>query len=407
MVSLSPDPLLFLHHFLGLYLLFRHYAHQAVQVEPTAGGTLEDVLSYVNITDPDMRILFVTDLVAGLIPGIPRPISVFHGPHGSAKSTALRLKKRLMDPAAPELQAPPKDAMEFVRIASHNFCVYLDNLSSIQDWLSDSLARFCTGDGFVKRALYTDDDDYIYTPQGVGGITGINLVVTAADLLDRSLVFQLDRIQDDHNVTEADLWNRFDEARSGLLGAMFDTLAKAIRIRETLERPARLPRLADYAMWGCSVALAMGHSAEAYWNAYATNTSRQTTEALDASPVAQAVLVFMEDKQEWKGTPSELLTELNKIAEEIAVDTSARAWPKDASWVTRRLNLVLPNLAQVGISYKLSRANKTRVVHFTSSGYAVTPVTPVTGQIETGEMGDDSDTNDGISPSSDVGAEPF
>ncbi len=86
-------------------ILFRHFPQQLRQVEPKHGGKLSDILSLLNLTHEHQKLLYVTDLVAGNVPGIPRAISIVHGPHGSAKSWLLRLKRRLQDPAEIEVQA--------------------------------------------------------------------------------------------------------------------------------------------------------------------------------------------------------------------------------------------------------------------------------------------------------------
>ena len=80
-------------------ILFKRFSAQKQQVEPERGGSILDILPLINIQDERLQLLYVTDLVAGLIPGIPRPVSIFHGPQGSAKSTALRYKWALVDPS--------------------------------------------------------------------------------------------------------------------------------------------------------------------------------------------------------------------------------------------------------------------------------------------------------------------
>ena len=356
-------------------ILFRRFSGQTPQVEPIRGGELMDLLPLVNLRDDDAKLLFLTDLAAGLIPGIPRPLTVLHGPQGSGKSLLLRFKRLLQDPARPLIQGMPKDEMAFLQMASHNLCVLIDNLSSLPVWLSDGMSRFCSGDGFVKRTLFTDEDDYIMEAQGIGALVGINLIVSAPDLLDRAIIYQMERPSDSERLEETDdLLPRFDALRPALVGAMFEALSMALQLRDEIPRPAVLPRLADYARWGCATAVALGYSSEDYWAALKTNANTLTEEALDASPVARAVMSFMADKEVWQGTPGELLSRLNDVAQDLRVDTSNRAWPKDARWVTRRLNLVIPNLAQVGISFTEKRDKNQRAITLRHKGNDVTVV---------------------------------
>ena len=63
----------------------------------------------------------------------------------------------------------------------------------------------------------------------------------------------------------------------------------------------------------------------------------------------------MEEKDVWEGTPTELLTEFENIAENLKVNTKSRAWPKDARWVWRRIQEILPNLEAKGIKAERGR----------------------------------------------------
>ena len=351
-------------------ILFRRYANQEPQLHPVSGGNLQDLLGLINLNDDGQKLLFEADIVAGLVPDIPRAVSILQGPQGSAKTTAMRMKRTLMDPTRVKAQGIPKDMPEFVQIASHNLCMFLDNISSLPEWLSDGLTRFCTRDGFIKRTLYTDDDDRIATPMGVGGVNGINLVVTAPDLLDRSLLFNFQRPADSDRREETELYAEFGRLRPYLLGAIFDALSGAMSRLPSIQ-PASLHRLADYSRWGCAVAVALGYSEADYWKALGANTKSQTVEALEASPVARAVRQFMQGVEEWLGTPTQLLTALNGVAASLGINMKAKAWPQDASWVTRRLKLVVPNLAQVGITFDEDHDGSQRIVTLKTIGFSV------------------------------------
>src|SRR4051812_9591453 len=50
----------------------------------------------------------------------------------------------------------PKCLDDWVVAASGSWTVVLDNLSSIPEWLADAVCRAATGEGLVKRALFTD-----------------------------------------------------------------------------------------------------------------------------------------------------------------------------------------------------------------------------------------------------------
>ncbi len=212
---------------------------------------------------------------------------------------------------------------------------------------------------------------------GIGGVNGINLVVNKPDLLDRAIVYgPLERLQPQHRLEETEINQRFEQMRPYLLGAMFDALSVAMREKDHIKF-SELPRLADYARWGCASAIALGCTTKQYWDALTANIQTQNLEALDASPIAQALQIFMADKSEWDGTPSKLLNKLNAIAEKEKIDTKAKQWPKDAGWLTRRMNLVLPNLADAGITYVVKHDGKSRHVELRNARFDVSAVNGV------------------------------
>ena len=205
------------------------------------------------------------------------------------------------------------------------------------------MCRAITGDGFSKRELYSDDDDILYAFQRVIGLNGINLVVEKPDLLDRSVLIDLDRVPDAERREQTESWRAFAMAKPGILGAIFDILAKAMAIHPTLALK-NLPRMADFARWGEAVSQAMGYDPGQFLEAYAENVSRQNEVAVETSPVAEAVLAFMEGRSAWEGTPPELLAELTALAEALMLNKKSRKWPAEPSWVWRRIKEVRSNL---------------------------------------------------------------
>lgn len=342
-------------------ILFCHYPHQIAQVEPRLGGNLEPFLDILNLKDHVGRLLVKVYLVAALLPQVPLPILVLHGEQGSAKSTFFRLVRALVDPSSLGTLAFPDSLREFVQLASHHRALYLDNVTHLPDWLSDALCRLCTGEGFSKRELYTDDGDVVYGFRGLGGINGINLAATKPDLLDRSIILKLDSIPDENRRTEEELWAAFHEMRPSILGGMFDLLVAALRRHPEINL-RRLPRLADFARWGVAISGALGRDDSDFLKAYGANVVSQNESALEESPVAQAVLGFVEVGGLWEGTATNLLAALEGEAERLNVSTKMKAWPKAPNVLSRRLREVTPNLRRVGVAVSdLGEKNGVRV----------------------------------------------
>jgi len=173
-------------------------------------------------------------------------------------------------------------------------------------------------------------------------LTGINTPSVAPDLLDRTILLELQAVAAEHRREEGEFWPTFNQARPKLFGALLDTLALTLRIMPGLQLP-RLPRMADFTRIGCAVAEALGHGAPAFLAAYERIAGRQTAEVLDSDPVAIALRDFMKMRTEWEGKTGELFKALRP-------EERNGEFPKTAAWLGRRLNVLRPSLAEVGLA---------------------------------------------------------
>lgn len=330
-------------------ILFRRYNHQQAQVMPEHNGDFNELLEFFNIKREDDKKLLQIYTPTCLIPDIPHPIPTFHGPQGSSKSTAAKVIRKLIDPSVVELLSFPKDYTELVQNLSHHYCSYFDNVGTLPKWLSDALCKACTGDGFSKRELYTDDDDIIYSFRRCAGLNAINIPGTAPDLLDRSMLCFFGRIEKKDRIPEKMFWKKFEEQRPYLLGAMFDVLSKAIDIKEGLNLK-ELPRMADFAEWSEAISQALGNKPGYFMDIYFRNIEIQNVEALQAHAIAPAIMHLMQDREKWEGTMAELLKTLEEAADVLKLNKIARSWPKAPNALSRRLKEVESNLKDIGIT---------------------------------------------------------
>lgn len=320
--------------------LFRRYRHQQDQVTPEPGGNVWELFKFLNIAKAH-RLETMVLLISYLVPDIAHPIFHPHGAQGGGKTTLCKMIKKLLDPSSLDILLAPKDKQELIRLITRHHIPLFDNMSRLDSEMSDILCMACTGGSIARRVLFTDDDDYIYSFRRCCGLNGINLLITKPDLLDRTMLLQLDRIPPENRKEESQLWHDFEEAKPGILGGMFDVLAKALSIYPRVKLEC-LPRMADFATWGYAIAegLKTGNG-EKFLTAYKANVRRQNQEVLQNNSLCLAIKLLMKDKEEWEGTVKKAFTTLYEIAEPSKTDHSFPADPKNLRKHLERIQTTL------------------------------------------------------------------
>lgn len=330
-------------------ILFRRYSHQQAQVIPvTNNGDLKRFNYFVNLAQPEELKLLLVYIVSCFIPDIAHPIPILYGPQGAAKTTLGCMLRSLIDPSSVGVLSMPTSVNDLTQKISHNWFAFFDNVTSMADWASDSLCRAVTGEGFSKRELYSDDDDVIYNFRRCIGLNGINVAAKKPDLLDRGILLKLDRISGNKRKSEKSIWKEFRELKPVMLGGIFDALSRAMKLYESIKLD-QVPRMADFTIWGCAIAEALGFSQDKFLQIYYTNIDQQNDEAIEESPVAMAILFFMAIHTEWEGSPSTLFEKLEEIAGKENLDDKWHDWPGSVSVLSRRINEIKANLAEKNI----------------------------------------------------------
>ncbi len=139
---------------------------------------------------------------------------------------------------------------------------------------------------------------------------------------------------------------------------MLNVLSAAMKIKPRIKLDQK-PRMADYAVWGCAIAEALGIGMERFLEAYNGNIERQNEEALYSSMVAQAIVEFMKTRNTWKGTATELLSELDTLARNLRLNARGRALPKRRifSPPSHSMNNKI-TLRKAGVEFEMIREGK-------------------------------------------------
>lgn len=321
---------------------------------PEPDGSIYDLQSFINTKSDDDFRLIVTAITAAMRPRGPYVVMIINGEQGAAKSTTNKAIRVLVDPNQAPVRSGPRAEHDLVIAAKNGWMIALDNLSTIQPWLSDALCRLSTGAAFATRQLYTDDSEMLFAACRPIVMNGIPDLATRGDLADRALVFQQPQLEDDKRLDETEFWQRFDGQHGRMLGALLDVVVAGLAYLDDVVL-ARKPRMADFAKWGAAIAPAIGWTQDEFLEAYRANRAVSVETTLEADHVAAAVQTMLTRRDSWSGEPGELW---HQLTDQVGVNVAnLKEWPKNASALSGRIKRAAPALRQFGISVQFTRDN--------------------------------------------------
>lgn len=302
------------------------------------------------------RVLIAAYILAALRPGYPCPILLFSGEQGTGKSTAAKMLRSLIDPSASPLRAPPKDVRDLLVSGFNSWVLSLDNLSHLSPELSDALCRITTGGSISERQLYTNTDEVLVQLQRPIVANGIEDVATRPDLVERCIHIVLDPLP--HRAPERTLMTAFEADLPHILAGLLAALSSALRCYSGITFD--LPRMADFAQFAAAGLPELGFDAEGFLATYKANVDEGLAAGVDTSPVARAVLAFMDTRTEWTGITATLLDELNLRRESHQVRD--QSWPRTPRALAGTLRRLAPALRRHGVDVTHRRTTHARTL---------------------------------------------
>ena len=334
---------------------FRRPKGHAQLTAPVAGGSIDQLREFVNVDNDRDWILLVAFILSCFRPSGPYPVLCLHGEKGSGKSTLTKIIRKLVDPSSMPLPSMPRSEHEFVIAASNSWVTSLDNLSYLPPWCSDALCRLSTGGGFRVRTLFENSEETLFQAERPAIINGIEELATRGDLLDRCLMLVLPAMKQSQRKANLRFWPRFEVALPGIIGALLDAVACGLKRIDSINL-SELPRMADLACWITACEPALGWKRGTFLHCFRENAAEANQIAIEASPVARAIIKFMEDQDgSWFGTPAELLKALDTVAGDRAA--ARKGWPKEPNILSNRISRISQNLLDEGILVERRRGN--------------------------------------------------
>ncbi len=332
---------------------------------PVHGGSIDELRRFLNVeTEDDFR------LIAGWTLGAMRPtgpyaVLALAGEGGTAKTTTMKIVRRFIDPHVADAGDPPDSKRDLYISANNASALFYDNLSSIPDWLSDTLCRVATGICFSTRQLYADADEALFKIKRPILITAINEVITRSDLANRAIIVKLAVIPGSKRKAEADFDAEFEIALPRILGALLDAISHGLRELPNVS-PAELPRMADWCKWTYACEGAFGWGQGSIHAASENNANDAVDAVLEGDNVAVALMAFLEKNcGHWKGQCKALFEGVTAIASESALKD--RKWPASLNDFNGRLRMADPLLRRKGFSKDGGKSNGKRWIEYTAA----------------------------------------
>jgi hypothetical protein len=287
----------------------------------------------------------------------------------------LRIKKLIVDPRESFdalVEKLPRDDRDRRVAIYDNYISYYDNESLLSYEEMDELCMWVTGYSKTIRILNTTDERRTYSGKRIIGINGINIPVSNTDILNRSFISEFYAVpdgtdgEDSKLVVEYEYLSKIKAEVPKILAYIFDIVAKTLQKYEQVASEVKSNhRLADFVIWGEIISQVLGHDKGEFLNAWKLNTETQNLAVIHNNSLATLVIKYVFNKRsemEFNIEPEDLLKELKDYADDIGIDYhNDRQLPRNAVWLTRKLNMIKSDLRTAGIIIDPIKSNERQI----------------------------------------------
>lgn len=318
---------------------------EMAQVKPVPGGDLLTLLRpYINLNDDDFLLL-----VIWIVQAFSRKSShyalVISSPKGTGKSTLTKLLRSLIDPSHSDACLTSSSANDLKNLLANTFMACFDNTAKLSENFSNILCAAITGTKEAKRKLYSDCDQIILNLHNLVVLNGIDIIPEKSDLAERCLLFELQKIAPEKRMTDNDFESAFQRDTPAILGAIFDTLQKAMQILPNL-KPEKSPRMADAYKEMFAIALALGISEEEFQRIFYQNIHALQEACAGNTGFVDAVSQYVKNHGKQTG-------KVTDVYEKMCMDIpdGAEILTSSASWFSRKLRDGVAELMASGVQF--------------------------------------------------------
>ncbi|MFK4896685.1 hypothetical protein ACI1TH_07155 [Lactococcus petauri] len=323
--------------------------------------SLHKLKKFINYTTEDNFDLIVCWLLSNLLSDIGTPLLVLQGSQGVGKSLSSEFLRSIFDPAK-QLKSTAlakKSADIIIQVSQSRVTVY-DNLSSkaLTPEISDLLCCIATNSASARRSLYTNSDLTIFKLGASLILNGIDELATRADLLDRSIIINLEPVS--NRERETVLRTNFEQERAEITGALLNIISYSLAHIEDSNFKSNLFRFTDLGTIMDAASPALDWNPNHFKNIVEQNMKASNKSLAQSSYLVMGIVGILEEQSTLDGKPSHVLAKIKNYYNEIGETLPPKALPTPNT-LKGQLKRHKKTLEQFNISYSSenARANST------------------------------------------------
>jgi len=349
----------------GSEVLFYRPSAMLPFVTPAENANLELLFKFLNFEEEHAWLLIVWICFTLSTPRSSHasfPILVLIAEQGASKSTTCRLILRsLLDPSQMGIQGFPSNRQDIVLSANQAHFLIYDNLRYLSDKWSDILCIASTGGNDPTRRLYTDSEMVNHPFHVPLVLNGIHDFVEEPDLAQRCLRLELKSIPEGKRRDEKEFTDEFNAELPEIFKGILDLTAKILEKLPTanVTHPERMLGFVRYLAAAEEVMDFETGKLQSVYSGILNDTQR---DSMLSNPVALAVYKLVTDegcKDEWSGTPTELLDKLNNPMSLSGYRD--RSFPTNPIALSKQLSALKAPLLSQNIEVVFTRGKERRI----------------------------------------------
>lgn len=346
--------------------LFLRTRRNREQVKPIINPNVDAFKQLIDLLKIPIELqkLFKIHIISFFLEGYPMPIMAITGEQGSIKSTITQSVKRIIDPSGEKFEdntnKMPEESDDLNLAIFANYCSAFDNISSFSHEVSDDLCRAVTGQLYTKRELYTDIDEVLLAFKRKIILNGIAPNLENGDLLERTIIYQVEPITEDQRITLKEYEKEFNTILPFILGQCFITLQKALTLYPELEKSLKkLPRMSDFSVWGEAISQALGNESNEFLEIYRNTLTANYLDAAESHAIVEYIVSLINDntKLPYRKKLSEFYIDLKNFATNKGYDVNSQftLFPRHHNKIRQHIKRVNPFIRNAGFDVRVYR----------------------------------------------------